>query len=57
MSEIPSVNLKCGPPFTAKKSCPNSLKATVLTAPFGPPGSSSPHRVMEVIFASLKTLV
>src|SRR5262249_37075103 len=51
-SEIASVNLKIGPPFSAVKSCPSSSKATVMTDPLGLPAAleaSSVYRETPLI--------
>jgi hypothetical protein len=48
-SEIASVNLKCGPPFSAIMRCPASSNSTVITLPLGP-GPASPYRAIFRIF-------
>src|SRR2546425_13330118 len=40
-NEMASVNLNCGPPFSATNSCPSSWTAAVMTVPLGP-GPSAP---------------
>src|SRR6266699_264507 len=40
-SEMACVQLYCGPPFRAEKSCPSSWKLQDMTDPFGP-GPASP---------------
>ena len=42
MSEIASVNLKCGPPLSAVKAWPSSSNATVMTEPLGWPDAVEP---------------
>src|SRR5580692_7702455 len=40
-NEIAGENVKIGPPFKARNSCPSSSKATDMTDPLGP-GPASP---------------
>src|SRR2546422_11610865 len=41
-NDMASVNLKCGPPCSATKSCPSSWNSTVITEPFVRPETFSP---------------
>src|SRR6266404_4021691 len=41
-NEMASVNLKCGPPLSARKSCPSSWNSTVITEPARRPETFSP---------------
>src|SRR5579863_6542862 len=52
-NEMASVNLKSGPPLSAKKSCPSSWNLADITVPFGP-GPASPYRVTLPTFEFLK---
>src|SRR4051812_11260333 len=52
-NDMASVNLKCGPPFNAMKSCPSTWNVPVMTVPFGP-GPASPYRTRFKIFEFLK---
>src|SRR5882762_11517770 len=45
--------VKCGPPLSAKKSCPSSWNVGDITVPFGP-GPASPYRVTLPTFEFLK---
>src|SRR6266571_8503697 len=53
-NDMAGVKLNCGPPFSAKNSCPSSVKVTDMTVPFGP-GPASPYRVTLPAFEFLKT--
>src|SRR5712692_4551557 len=41
-NDMASVNLYCGPPFSAVNSCPSSRNVAVMTVPCGP-GPASPY--------------
>src|ERR1700686_1138175 len=53
-NDIAGVNLNCGPPFRAKKSCPSRRNVADITVPFGP-GPPSPYRLALPTFEFLKT--
>src|SRR4030088_1588029 len=53
-NDIAGEKLNCGPPFSAKKSCPSSWNVADITAPFGP-GPPSPYRVTPTTFEFLNT--
>src|SRR5712671_6347175 len=53
-NEMAGVNVNCGAPFSAKKSCPSSWKVADITVPFGP-GPASPERETLTTFEFLKT--
>src|SRR5262245_46135413 len=53
LNEMASVNLKCGPPLSAMRSCPSSWNVAVITDPLGP-GPASPYRVTLPVLEFLK---
>jgi hypothetical protein len=59
-SEMASLNVNTGPPFSAVNGWPSSSNATVITVPAGLPWISrpaSPYRVTLTIFELLKIAV
>src|SRR5713226_3312754 len=53
-NDMAGEKVNCGPPFSAKNSCPSSWNVADITVPFGP-GPASPYRVTLPIFEFLKT--
>src|SRR6266567_4657554 len=53
-NDMAGVKVNCGPPLSAKKSCPSSWKVADITVPFGP-GPPSPHRLTLPTLEFLKT--
>src|ERR1700730_6749340 len=52
-NDMAGEKVNCGPPLSAKNSCPSSWKVALITVPFGP-GPASPYRVTFTIFEFLK---
>src|SRR5216684_7062872 len=52
-NDIAGEKVNCGPPFSAKKSCPSSWNVADITVPFGP-GHPSPYRLTLTTFEFLK---
>src|SRR5579862_4065643 len=52
-NDTAGVKLNCGPPFSARNSCPSSWNTATITVPFGP-GPASPYRETLTAFEFLK---
>src|SRR6266567_7379683 len=53
-NDMAGVKVNCGPPLSAKNSCPSSWNVADITVPFGP-GPPSPHRLTLPTLEFLKT--